>query len=187
MLAFVDYLRDAKSTSAPVTKLFNLCLPFCALASTALKEATDSGEKSDGTRPCKRQKSTTTARNANEHMGEETCGETSSPPRNQIASDNNSNEQEALIVSQQNNFAIGSNTSAGVGAGGGEGGVAEVTEQEHQDSIRQNLEDSFFTQFMDFQPRLQWLDTDFSAFEETWGQNGFGGGLDGVGGYPEYQ
>ena len=48
-------------------------------------------------------------------------------------------------------------------------------------------DDSVFAQFMDFQPRLQWLDTDFSAFEETWGQTGFGGyGQDGMG-FPEFQ
>lgn len=34
--------------------------------------------------------------------------------------------------------------------------------------------DGVFWQLMDAQPRLQWLDSDFSGFEQAWGDTGFG-------------
>ena len=34
--------------------------------------------------------------------------------------------------------------------------------------------DDVFWQLMDAQPRLQWLDSDFSGFEQAWGDAGFG-------------
>lgn len=34
--------------------------------------------------------------------------------------------------------------------------------------------DDVFWQLMDAQPRLQWLDSDFSGFQQTWADGGFG-------------
>lgn len=157
MLAFVEYLRDVKITSAPITKLYNLCLPFCALASTALKSTEEPQVKEvNQVRGPKRPRTTTNNQPQEQYdleMG-------STQPQHQIA------ESGQQIIPQQSfNAASG----------------------EKNDDVGFNLDDSFFAQFMDFQPRLQWLDTDFSAFEETWGQAGFGGfGQDGIG-YPDFQ
>lgn len=44
-----------------------------------------------------------------------------------------------------------------------------------------DLNDDVLAQFMDFQPTLQWLDTDLSAFEQNWVNTGFVGVQDNIG------
>lgn len=157
MLDFVGYLKDAKATSAPVTKLYNLCLPFCALASTAIKNTEEpQTSTSKDARPSKRQKFPATRHH----------DQAPSQQNTEMSHGPSQNEQEAV---PQQNF----DAQSGVG--------------DQNNNMSMGLDDdNFFAQFMDFQPRLQWLDTDFSAFEETWEQTGFGGyGQDGMG-YPAF-
>lgn len=155
MLDFVGYLKDAKATSAPVTKLYNLCLPFCALASTVIKNTNEpQANNGEDSRPSKRQKFSTASHidQLPTQQDTETTQTYGSTQQEQETGAPQVFEAAARFGEQNNDLGIGLN------------------------------DDDFFAQFMDFQPRLQWLDTDFSAFEETWEQTGFGGyGDDGMG------
>jgi hypothetical protein len=145
MLAFVDYLTSVRTTSAPVAKLYNLCLPFCALASTALKSTDDIQKDASHERNEKRRKL--------DHSGESSQNDTrtSSQSQNQVTQIEQQMLPEETIIPPTGELS--SNATF-------------------------ELNDEVLAQFMDFQPRLQWLDTDFSAFEETWGNTGFGVGQD---------
>ena len=150
MLAFVEYLVSVKSHSAPIAKLHNLCRPFCALASTALKSADEPSREILESRPFKRPR-----RNTNDH-GMQRSIQPEEPPLQPPTP-----KQVAQIEQQilpEHNFLS------------------------NADDLNNNaafeLNDDMWTHFMDFQPRLQWLDTDFSAFEHTWGTTGLGSGAD---------
>lgn len=145
MLAFVDYLTSVRTTSAPVAKLYNLCLPFCALASTALKSTDDIQKDATHERIEKRRK-------VDDSEGSsQTNSHNSSQNHNQVTQIEQKMLPEETIIPPTGE--LGSNATF-------------------------ELNDEVLAQFMDFQPRLQWLDTDFSAFEETWGNTGFGVGQD---------
>lgn len=146
MLGFVEYLVGVKEHSAPIAKLHNLCLPFCALASTALKSTDEPPEN----RPAKRARL-----EAPTQTTQTTVDPTDSilqpPTPKQVA------QIEQQILPEQSFL-----TSMG----------------DLDNNAAFALNDDVLAQFMDFQPRLQWLDTDFSAFEQTWGTTGFAPGPD---------
>lgn len=150
MLAFVEYLVSVKSHSAPIAKLHNLCLPFCALASTALKSTDEPPRSSPDNRASKRPR--LEAYPPATQQDAQSMESLLPPPTPQKVA-----QLEQQILPEQN-------FSAPMG--------------DLNNNAAFELNDDVLAQFMDFQPRLQWLDTDFSAFEQTWGTTGFAPGPD---------
>jgi len=140
MLGFVEYLVSVKAHSAPIAKLHNLCLPFCALASTALKSTDEPAE----TRPKKRARLEEPAQPV--QASQLTVSLEQAPTPKQVS------DMEQQILPEQT-F------------------LAPIGDLDNNAAFE--LNNDVLAQFMDFQPRLQWLDTDFSAFEHTWGTTGF--------------
>lgn len=145
MEQFVDYLSEMKDLSPPIEKLHKLCIPFIHLTTNML-ESTESRVPSENYK--------TTAPMSSIEQSQTTILETNIFPAVPTP-------LPRLSVSDQ---------------------MPITPDSVMQDS---NIPSSFPTftsapaddacwQLMDAQPRLQWLDSDFSGLERTWSDSGFG-------------
>lgn len=151
MQEFVEYLSEIRKTSAPIDKLHKLCIPFCALASSILKSSSIDEVSQD------------------------------------INTMHSSKRQETRRTSFRQTSVVVDTQATHQSQGGYAPSIITDGETMHRDSIAplsdQNTpfdigDDEFFAQFMDAQPRLQWLDSDFTAFEHTWDYSGLNLGDD---------
>ena len=139
MQQFVDYLSEVKDLSPPIAKLHKLCVPFLNLASNMLESAESNVSAATAPRP-------TIEHSPSSIPGTDAFQAFPTPlPRLSIP-----NEIPIIpdSVMQDSNMPPGfptftTNPSAPAG--------------------------DVFWQLMDAQPRLQWLDSDFSGFEQAWG------------------
>ena len=143
MNKFVDYLTELKEYgSSPVAKLHKLCVPFLALANCVL-------EAPEGHKPSK--EIISTPRSTIDHPtstipGTSTFQAIPNPvPRLSIPHD-------APMI--EHSMVQNSHTPSALPA------------------LSPAPPDDMFWQLMDAQPRLQWLDSDFSGFEQAWGDAG---------------
>jgi hypothetical protein len=148
MKQFVDYLAELKDLgSPPIAKLHKLCVPFLNLATSTLESPEGNIESSNEKAPVTR---ATIEQSPNMIPGTTTF-QAIPPPVPRLSVPNQIIPMMDNSVLQDTNMtppSFPTFTSAPTG------GV--------------------FWQLMDAQPRLQWLDSDFSGFEQAWGDAGFG-------------
>ncbi|KAG4433192.1 hypothetical protein IFR05_011327 [Cadophora sp. M221] len=148
MQQFVAYLAEMKDISISVEKLHELCLPFCALASTLLQSDDNSNTNDNpGIR-----KSSLRSEKAQRlpplqlYQREQEAQLNPTTSHMQASSYDN----QAGFLQDTNNYAAPPIPYDMVGAGG---------------NFDFNT-DPFIWDFMSTQPMLQWLDSDFSVFEQ---------------------
>jgi hypothetical protein len=157
MKDFVTHLSEVRETSPAIAKLHNLCQAFCTLAATLLSTPDPASKArhsiSDGAHVTeglsrKRPKRTCTEKAAavpaeitiNFSINNSTQPNTTSLEETMPTTSNLCNAELPLPVSDIN-----------------------------YNSIPYVDDDSSLWQLLDTQPKLQWLDTDLSAFDNMWG------------------
>lgn len=145
MKEFVDYLSHLKDLgSPPIAKLHKLCVPFLNLAANVLESPEDNSNPSNEMFSAPR---ATIEHSPNTIPGTSTF-QAVPPPVPRLSIPN----QVPMI---DNSVLQDSNIPPGFPA------------------FTSGPPDDVFWQLMDAQPRLQWLDSDFSGFEQAWGDAGF--------------
>jgi hypothetical protein len=146
MKQFVDYLSELKDFgNPPVAKLHKLCVPFLNLATCVLESPEGNNNLSNDMASTTR----TTSEQAPATIPGTSIFQAIPSPIPQLPSP----DQIPVIDSSMlhiNNMPPGFPT------------------------LTSGPADDVFWQLMDAQPRLQWLDSDFSGFEQAWGDAGFG-------------
>jgi hypothetical protein len=144
MEQFVDYLSEVKDLSPPIAKLHKLCVPFLNLASNMLESA-ESTISADAAARATIEYSPSPIPGTDAFQAFPTPLPRLSIP-NEMPVIPDSVMQDSSMPPEFPTFT--SNPPAPAG--------------------------DVFWQLMDAQPRLQWLDSDFSGFEQAWGDGGFG-------------
>jgi hypothetical protein len=145
MEQFVDYLSEMKDLSPPIAKLHKLCVPFLNLTTNMLESVEDNNLASNEKASAPR---TTIEQSPNTIPGTNTFPAISTPvPR----------------LSIPNEIPIMSDSI-----------MQESSMPPSYPTFNPAPADDVFWQLMDAQPRLQWLDSDFSGFEQARGDAGFG-------------
>ncbi|KAF8858464.1 hypothetical protein BDZ45DRAFT_743301 [Acephala macrosclerotiorum] len=158
MKEFVVHLSEVRETSQAMAELHNLCQAFCTLAATLLSApesaskrlSISEGANSSETPPRKRLKSACTEKMAS--MPVESTINTLNPMSYNGTSD--TSMADGMAPPMADNF--GPKMSLPVG-------------DINYGPIPYVDNDSSLWQLLDTQPRLQWLDTDLSAFDNMWG------------------
>ncbi|RDL32673.1 uncharacterized protein BP5553_09129 [Venustampulla echinocandica] len=146
MLQFVAYLEEAKEISISVAKLYKLCIPFSSLASSILSSE-------DCTTPLEPNNLSNSGKgmvpfNRNASSNGPIIRSQSPPPHPIVAYDSPALLQSEFNVTPQSIPSLG------------------------QDLNSDLCSNNFLDDFMNTQPMLQWLDSDFSALEEVWAAAG---------------
>lgn len=159
MRDFVTHLSEVRENSQAMAKLHNLCQAFCTLAGTLLsspestskhisvREATDYNHE---TPPRKRPKRACTEKTASIPV-ENTVNTLNHPTLDNAAE---SDVDGGVVPTMADNF---------------DPEVSVPVSDINYDPIPYVDNDSSLWQLLDTQPRLQWLDTDLSAFDNMWG------------------
>jgi hypothetical protein len=146
MKDFVDYLSQLRDLgSSPIAKLYKLCMPFLNLATGMLESPETSSN------PLNETISATvaaTGHSSNTIPGTSTFQAVLQPvPR----------------VSVPDQVPVIDNSV-----------LQDSTLPQGFPTFTSGTPDDVFWHLLDAQPRLQWLDSDFSGFQQAWGDAGFG-------------